>query len=89
MIAKNLLGQYAPLAVALDGDEDVDAVSAAERAIRRNRDVREADAFGGKPASSCNSGTVIQSAMASNMEMESSAPSPVRCRSMTASRIAS
>ena len=44
--------------------------------------------FGGSPASCCNSGTVIQSAIASNMEIESSAPSPVRCRAIKASRIA-
>jgi hypothetical protein len=45
---------------------------------------------GGWPPSCWISGTVIQSAMASNMEIEMIAdPSPVRPRAISASRIAS
>src|SRR5436190_268750 len=44
---------------------------------------------GGWPPSYCISGTAIQSAMASNMEIEIVAPSPDFSRAISASRIAS
>ena len=50
----------------------------------------EADALGRLAAiPDCSSGMVIQSAMASNIETEISAPSPLRPRAISASRIAS
>jgi len=70
-------------------DENVDSVTAAERAVRRNRRMRKADPCGGAPASCCKSGTVIQSAMASNIEIDRAAPAPVRSRTISASRISS
>jgi hypothetical protein len=45
--------------------------------------------LGGAPPSCCSSGVAIQSAMASNIEIEIAAPSPVRPRAISASRIAS
>ena len=45
--------------------------------------------LGGLPASVCMSGTAIQSAIASNREIETAAPSPLRSRAISASRIAS
>ena len=44
---------------------------------------------GGWPPSYCISGTAIQSAMASNMEIEIAAPSPDLSRAISASRMAS
>ena len=43
--------------------------------------------FGGLPASELISGTAIQSAITSNIEMRISAPLPVRPRAISASRI--
>ena len=45
--------------------------------------------LGSAPPSCWISGTAIQSAMASNIEIEMAAPSPVRSRAMSASRMAS
>jgi hypothetical protein len=45
--------------------------------------------LGGAPPSYCRSGTAIQSAMASNMEIEIAAPAPDFSRAISASRIAS
>ena len=43
-VAEHLRGQHAPFAVALDRDENVDAVGGLEHAVGRDRGVREADA---------------------------------------------
>ena len=44
-IVEHLLRQHAPFAIVLDADENVDTVAALERAIRRNRSVRETEAL--------------------------------------------
>ena len=45
LVAHHLLGQHAPLAVALDRDQNVGAVLGLEHAVGRDRGVREADAL--------------------------------------------
>src|SRR5262249_46980995 len=86
-IVKHLFRQHPPVAIVLDADEDIGAIAALERTVRRNRGVRETHACGGLPPSNCSSGTAIQSAMESNIEIDSSAPTPVRSRAINASRI--
>ena len=73
-IAQNLFREHPPFAVALDL-----AIEGCARPMR----------FGGMPASVCMSGTAIQSAIASNREIETAAPWPLRSRAISASRIAS
>ena len=89
-IAQHLLGQHPPFAVVLDRDQDVGAVARLEHAVGRDGRMREADALERLAA------FLIEQRHrhpfrhgVEHARREIAAPSPVRARAISASRIAS